>query len=158
MSGGEMTQLDTTDKQTLLLRRYWELLEGLKQQRNQLPIVVGTALLAATAFVLDSSRIPSSRPQAVGISVLILLIAGTGVAVGRILENRYEFVNNRIKHLYRRIGITGEDFFPDEGSPLDSAKAIFVAVYIVIVVIGVICALGVALAPLTIPSPPGLAR
>src|SRR6266496_2537725 len=118
MTDGAASNSPEYERQTLLLRRQWELLYGLKQQRNQLPVLVCTVLLGATAFVLNSSRLPSSKPQAFGICTLLLAIVATGVWVNSVLRARYEFVNNRIAYLYRRMGITGESYFPDEGSPL----------------------------------------
>ena len=134
------------DRQRLILRRQWELLEGLKQQRNRLPIVICTVLLTTTAFVLESARLPSSPAQAVAIALILVTIALTGIVVGRVIHKRYNFVNRRIKYLYTRMNIAGDDFFVDDDSQLDDAKTLFGAVYFVIATIGAICALGVALA------------
>jgi hypothetical protein len=136
------------ERQVLLLKRYWELLEGLKQHRTRLPILVCTMLLGITGFVLNSGSVPSSRPQAVGIATVLLVITATGVWVGAVIHRRYEFVDERISHLYRQMGITGIRFFLNEDSALEASNSLFIAIYVVMILIGVICSAGILLAPL----------
>jgi hypothetical protein len=142
------------DRQSLLLRRHWDLLEGLKLQRNQLPVLICTVLLTAAGFVLNSTRIPSSRIQAIGIGVVLLSISAAGVVVGIIIRKRYQSVNTRIQYLYKRMGLVGQEYFPDADGSLYDATSLFSAAYFVIGFIGVVCAVGVALAPISMPSRP----
>lgn len=133
-------------KQRFLLERHWAVLEGLKQLRNRLPIVTSTMLLAITGYVLNSPRIPATEGYALGVAAILGVLTLTSVGVGGVIFNRYNRVNDRIEQLYTEMRMRGSGLLSEEET--DRAPGLFWAAFLVIVVVGGLCALGVYNAPL----------
>lgn len=88
------------EKAQSFLQRQWELIEGNKKLRLQIPTVISTLLIAVTAFVvkLDSKELDNLGALIV---LLIILIAAFGLRGLRIIQDQYNYSDSKIKHLYR---------------------------------------------------------
>ncbi len=140
---------DTEEKQMLYLKRNWELLEVFKSYRMRIPGLTSSAMVVFTSFFLQSKDIPKETPELIGVSSLILLMGIFGCVLIYWVWQQYKYTNNKIEYLYGQINIKGNNFFdPDETQQSqrikhESAPRMFIASFLMIIIICLICTLGV---------------
>lgn len=92
-------------KAQVFLQRQWELIEGNKKLRIQIPTVVSTLLIAVTAFVASKGSGELDDVWLLIMMILVLLIVFFGIRSLEIIEKQYKYCNKKIDHLYKKFRI-----------------------------------------------------
>ena len=140
--------MSTEEKQVLLLRRQWELIEVLKGYRIRVPIIAGSLLLSLTAFVLNSKQLPADNLQKAAIVCLIALITTVSLMLFKEIHSQYLLRSHRISYLYEKLGMDSDLFGERVRAPEETAPTLFRLIFVAILLVGLICVAGIAMAPL----------
>lgn len=125
--------LSIEEKQVKRLERQWELLEGIKRYRVQVPVLFVTVILTITAFTLSNKTTVQPGPFIPFTCVVIALLGGFGLFTHRTVRKHYDYSCDKLDYLYRKLGMTGGEFEPEPIPVLERAGHIFLMGYIMII-------------------------
>lgn len=143
------------ERQLLLLRRRWEVIDQVKDLRTRVPITIVTMILVVTGFVLNSKSLPANGFQRVAIPLVILVLTLVGVMTFWSIHRLYNTMFDQIDYLYRKLGMEAEPYFPTFHRDGSSPKLLFVSVYILLGAVGLMCMIATAI---DVPGCPGRDR
>ena len=137
-----MSQTDSLsrDQMELLLKRQWELLEGIKQQMFRIPLLSSTFLLALTGYVLSSAKVPQHGSTKLSAILLLPLIASFAAFWELTAFKVYRYRCGNIHHLYALLDLNDNRLWPD-GYPgrRDDFHALYYVMAIAPALVGAIC-------------------
>ena len=144
------TKMSTEEKQVLLLRRRWDVIEVAKNYRFKTPIVVCGLLLAVTGFVMQSKTLPATMFHKYAITAVLFTVTIVGVMTFYAVHELYNQFFKQIDYLYKQLGISGDKYFATDHKSESKPIKLFRAGYIVIIVVGIVCSTVVSMEPLKI--------
>ena len=146
-----ITKMSTEDKQVLLLRRRWEAIEVAKDYRFRTPIVVCGLLLTVTGFVMQSNTVPSTTLHKNAILAVLITMTTVGVMIFYSVHELYNQFFEQIDYLYKQLGISGEEYFTTTHRNESKPIKLFLAGYIAIIMVGIVCSAVVSMESLKSP-------
>lgn len=126
------------EKQMIVLKRQWEMLENTKSLRLKVPLIMNGLVIGITGFLIKN-KIPNESVLSGFISsFLVASLAIFGYVALKSVHKQYEYRNGIIISLYRKLGFLEENIL-GEISEEDSAISIFRASYLSFIIIACIC-------------------
>lgn len=148
----ENTDIETLrtieEKQIFILKRNWVLIDIIKQYRVRIPLISCSLFITMTGWILNSNNLPANLFQKFCIFVVIILLTLISLYVVKVIRRQYVYFDNKIAYLYRQLKMTGKDFVEVEDHPLEQACDLFRSIYVVICVVGFMCAIAILFSPI----------
>lgn len=105
------------DKQEILLQHNYSYLEHYKGLRIKIPIVICGIEISVMGFILSNEEIISSSLQKFLIVIILLILGVGGLVTYQAIHEQYEDILDDFLHVYKKMGIAGEDYFPAGKEP-----------------------------------------
>lgn len=137
------TLMSIEEKQVLLLRRNWEIIEVFKSLRMRVPVLFSGTILLLFSFASQATHIPAILAM-----LFIAVIMTTGLIALKWVHSQYAYVHDKINYLYGQLDMLGPEFWDhDPASVRDAddkemAKSMFIAGYVSIALISLVSIVG----------------
>ena len=136
------------EKQILFLHHNWELINILKETRNKIAILSTTMLLGITGYVLSKDGFLDNPVRLVAATLIIIILSAISIILINTFADQYSYRFRLIIHLYHKLGITGDNFRPQEPENLDAGAKINKWVIIMMYLIGFVCMIAIVMGSL----------
>ena len=129
-------------KQIEFLNRVYVNIEHYKSLRIKLPITISSLIIAITAFVMNNDNIPKDNFQRILLIFVVVIICLLGNISYYYVHSQYKDLVEDIHHLWKRLGMTGIDFYKENKqigmNPKQYATKIFFIGYLSIILMSII--------------------
>lgn len=143
--GSPGTAMTVEDRQLLLLKRRWDVLDQIKILRASIPPSVVALLLVTTAFVVGNDNLPGDTYAKVAVPLVLSALAGAGLLIFRAIHRAYRTIFDQIDYLYRKLDMDGTEYWSTFHRDGSDVPWFFIAVYVLLSVVGALCVIGAIL-------------
>lgn len=107
--------MDKIDKQIELLNQFYRDVSYYKDLRIKLPVYVGGLVVGLTGYLVGDDSFPASEFERYSICAIIAVVGLYGFVSYRIAHSYFDDIAEDIIYLWKKIGMSGDEFFPPGG-------------------------------------------